>query len=302
MPLSRKNAEAALDGLAARLALDRTAAAAGIVEIVENNMATAARIHIAEQGQDHRRYRLLAFGGAGPVHAYGLAQILGIEEVVFPRGAGVASAIGMLVAPRSAEFTRSYVQRLAGIDWEAVHVILRELEARGRELLVEAGAIVDEIRIESAADMRYVGQGYEVTVPVAHAVLLGRDVDGMRIAFESVYAERFGRSLPGMHIEVVSWRLRASSAAMADEVRLEQSAKSGKQSRTGERKVYFSEVGGFETTPVYSRYRLAAGEEVAGPAIIEEAESTVVVGPRARVVVDEAGNLVMHLSSKRAQA
>ncbi len=300
MPLLRQDAEAALDGLAGRLGLDRTAAAAGIVEIVENNMATAARIHIAEQGQDHRRYRLLAFGGAGPVHAYGLAQILGVQEVVFPRGAGVASAIGMLVAPRSAEFTRSYVQRVASIDWEAVHAILSELEARGRELLIEAGAAADDIRIEPAADMRYLGQGYEVTVPVEHAVLLGNDVDGLRRAFESVYAERFGRSLPDMQIEVVSWRLRASSAAMADEVRLEQSAQSGGQSRTGEREVYFAEIGGFKTTPVYSRTRLAPGEQVDGPAIIEEAESTVVVGPRARVVVDAAGNLVMRLSGKRA--
>ena len=302
MPLSRKDAETALDGLAGRLGLDRTAAAAGIVEIVENNMATAARIHIAEQGQDHRRYRLLAFGGAGPVHAYGLAQILGVQEVVFPRGAGVASAIGMLVAPRSAEFTRSYVQRLASIDWDAVHAILSELEARGRGLLLEAGATTDDIRIEPAADMRYLGQGYEVTVPVEHAVLLGRDVDGLRRAFESVYAERFGRFLPEMQIEVVSWRLRASSAAMADEVRLEQTAQSGGKSRTGEREVYFAETGGFKMTPVYSRSRLAPGAHVDGPAIIEEAESTVVVGPRARVVVDDAGNLVMHLSGRRARA
>ncbi len=300
MPLSREDAQAALDGLAGRLGLDRTAAAAGIVGIVENNMATAARIHIAEQGQDHRRYRLLAFGGAGPVHAYGLARILGVGEVVFPRGAGVASAIGMLVAPRSAEFTRSYVQRLAGIDWQAVHAILAELEARGRKLLIEAGATVSDIRIEPAADMRYVGQGYEVTVPVEHAVLLGCDMDGLRRAFEAVYEQRFGRSLPAMQVEVVSWRLRASSAAMADEVRLEQPARSDTQSRSGERAVYFAETGGFTMTPVYSRYSLAPDAQVDGPAIIEEAESTVVVGPHARVVVDHAGNLVMHLSAKRA--
>ena len=302
MPLSRNDAQGALDSLGARLGLDRTQAAAGIVEVVENNMATAARIHIAEQGQDHRRYRLLAFGGAGPVHAYGLAQILGVQEVVFPRGAGVASAIGMLVAPRSAEFTRSYVQRLVSIDWNAVHPILRELEARGRELLLEAGAAADNIRIEPAADMRYLGQGYEVTVPVEHAVLLDKDADGLRRAFEAVYAERFGRALPSMQIEIVSWRLRASSAPMADEVRLEQSAQSGGASRIGEREVYFAETGGFRTTPVYARIRLAPGEQVVGPAIIEEAESTVVVGPRARVTVDETGNLVMHLSGKRVQA
>ena len=299
MPLSRERAEAALDALAQRIGLDRIKAAAGIVEVVENNMATAARIHIAEQGQDHRRYRLLAFGGAGPVHAYGLARILGVEEVVFPRGAGVASAIGMLVAPRSAEFTRSYVQQLAFIDWKAVHGILSELEARGRELLIEAGAALGDIRIEPAADVRYVGQGYEVTVALAHSVLMNKDAAGLRSAFEAVYVERFGRSLPDMQVEVVSWRLRASAAAMADEVRLEQSGRSEGPSRTGERPVYFSELAGFRTTPVYSRGRIVAGDRVDGPAIIEEAESTVVVGPRAHVVIDQAGNLIMHLAEKQ---
>jgi len=299
MPLSRERAEAALDALAQRIGLDRIKAAAGIVEVVENNMATAARIHIAEQGQDHRRYRLLAFGGAGPVHAYGLARILGVEEVVFPRGAGVASAIGMLVAPRSAEFTRSYVQQLAFIDWKAVHGILSELEARGRELLIEAGAALGDIRIEPAADVRYVGQGYEVTVALAHSVLMNKDAAGLRSAFEAVYVERFGRSLPDMQVEVVSWRLRASAAAMADEVRLEQSGRSEGPSRTGERPVYFSELAGFRTTPVYSRGRIVAGDRVDGPAIIEEAESTVVVGPRAHVVIDRAGNLIMHLAGKQ---
>jgi N-methylhydantoinase A len=300
MRLDRAAADAALDRLAARLKLDRTAVAAGIVEIVENNMATAARIHIAEQGQDHRRYRLLAFGGAGPVHAYGLARILGIEEVVFPRGAGVASAIGMLVAPRSTEFTRSYLQRLATTDWDAVHRILADLEARGRELLLEAGAAAADIRIEPSADMRYVGQGYEVTVPVSRAALLERNSADLRAAFEAQYQERFGRTLPDMQVEVVSWRIRASSAPMADEVRLEQAATAADHRPVGERPVYFSELGAFTSTPIYARNRLSMGVRVEGPAVIEEAESTVVVGPRAHVTVDDNGNLIMHMHGRKA--
>ncbi|MCC7083235.1 MAG: hydantoinase/oxoprolinase family protein [Burkholderiales bacterium] len=295
MPLSRKHAEDAVDRLAQRLKLDRTATAAGIVEVVQNNMATAARIHVAEQGQDHRRYRMIAFGGAGPVHAYGLARILGISEVVFPRGAGVASAIGMLVAPRSAEFTRSYVQQLERTDWSAVHAILDELEARGRELLVEAGADASAIRIEPAADMRYLGQGYEVTVPVAHTVLLERDDRALRAAFEQVYVERFGRSLPGVPVEVVSWRLRASAAPMASDVRLEQDEQARGNALKGERPVFFTELGTYRSTPVYARMGLVAGQTIAGPAIVEEPESTIVVGPRARLVVQDDGNLVMHI-------
>jgi len=299
MKLDRAAAEAALDRLAKPLKLDRTAVAAGIVEIVENNMATAARIHIAEQGQDHRRYRLLAFGGAGPVHAYGLARILGIEEVVFPRGAGVASAIGMLVAPRSTEFTRSFVQRLASADWDAVHAILGELEARGREVLREAGAAAADIEIHPSADMRYVGQGYEVTVAVDRQALLDRDAAKLRLAFEAQYRERFARTLPDMQVEVVSWRVRASAAPMADEVRLEQTAVASSNAPIGERQVYFSELGAFTTTPVYARQRLAVGARVDGPAVIEEAESTVVMGPGAFVTVDANGNLIMHMQARK---
>lgn len=299
MPLSRKDAEDAVDRLAHRLDLDRTATAAGIVEVVQNNMATAARIHVAEQGQDHRRYRMIAFGGAGPVHAYGLARILGLSEVVFPRGAGVASAIGMLVAPRSAEFTRSYVQQLETTDWAAVHGILNELEARGRELLVESGAEAHDIHIEPAADIRYAGQGYEVTVPVAHEVLRAKDDRGLRRAFEQVYEQRFGRSLPGVAVEVVSWRLRASAAPMASEVRLEQGDRSDSgEACIGERPVYFPEVRAYRSTPVYMRARLRAGQSIPGPAIIEESESTIVVGPRGRIVVHESGNLLMHIEQR----
>ena len=298
MPLDRGAAEAALDRLAKQLRLSPAATAAGIVSIVENNMATAARIHVAEEGQDPRRYRLLAFGGAGPVHAYGLARILGISEVIFPRGAGVASAIGMLVAPRSAEFTRSYVQRLATINWETAHRILAELESRGQELLLEAGAEAHAIRVELAADMRYVGQGYEITVPLTQPILMGKNVDAVRRAFDAQYQIRFGRSL-NMPVEVVSWRVRVLAAPVADEVRLEQAAASREAGAIGERDVYFAEAGGFHTTPVLSRNRLAPGTQIKGPAIIEESESTVVVGPSAQVAVDETGNLVMCLEGKQ---
>lgn len=295
MPLSRIAAENALDELAAKLNISRVSTAAGIVEIVENNMATAARIHIAEQGQDHRRYRLLAFGGAGPVHAYGLAKILGVREVIFPRGAGVASAIGMLVSPRGAEFTRSYLQQLTTIDWISVSKILRELEERGREVLYEAGVSPHDVQIEAAVDMRYVGQGYEVTVPIDYTAISRKDKDSLRKRFEAVYEERFGRILPDIPIEAVSWRIRASSSPMVSGLAIEQPARPATDARIGERKVYFPELSKFTRTLVYSRYGLTCGTEICGPAIIEEAESTVVVGPRARIVVDKAENLVMYI-------
>ena len=120
-------------------------------------MATAARVHIAESGSDPLRYKMVAFGGAGPVHAYEIARLLNIAEVIFPRGAGVASAIGMLVAPRSVEYTQSLIAPLDRLDWPAVGATIAGLAARGRAVLREAGLADDAIALELSADLRYVG-------------------------------------------------------------------------------------------------------------------------------------------------
>jgi N-methylhydantoinase A len=149
MRLDRGRAEAALQRLGSSLGLDLFATAAGIARVVDNNMATAARVHIAEAGTDPLRYRMVAFGGAGPVHAFALARLLNIREVIFPRGAGVASAIGMLVAPRSVEFTRALVSLLDAIDWDAA--------ARGHAVLRNGGLADADIAVELSADMRYAG-------------------------------------------------------------------------------------------------------------------------------------------------
>jgi N-methylhydantoinase A len=295
MRLDADAAAAALGRLAARLGIGVTATAAGIVQVVENNMATAARIHIAEQGRDPRRYRMVAFGGAGPVHAYGLARLLHIGEVVLPRAAGVASAVGMLVAPRSVEHTRSLVCALEAPDWDAVHEVLDELDRRARALLAEAGVAPPDVQVEVAADMRYVGQGYEVTVPVGLDVVARRDAAGLTTAFQQTYRQRFDRTLPGLPVEVLSWRLRAQSPPAVSEVRLERETGTA-DARTATRPAYFREAGGFVETPVHARAGLAPGARVPGPALIEENESTVVVGPSATVWVDEHGNLVMRVN------
>jgi N-methylhydantoinase A len=285
----------ALDGLGAALGTERTRTAAGIVRVVENNMATAARVHIAEHGRDPRRYRLVAFGGAGPVHAYGVARLLHVREVVFPRAAGVASALGMLVAPRSVEHTRSLVSALDRPDWHAIEEVLAELEEGARAVLAEAGVATADVQVEVSADMRYAGQGYEVTVPVAEDVVRRRDAAGLSAAYELAYRSRFDRTLPGMPVEVVSWRLRALSPPAVDAVRLAGPRAGGQEPCTGSRRAYFPEAEGYLDTPVYARDRLCAGHTVAGPALIEEAESTVVVGPSASVRVDERENLLMTL-------
>jgi len=293
--LDRDAAEAALEHLGARLGITCTAAAAGIVEVVHNNMATAARIHIAEQGRDPRRYRLIAFGGAGPVHAHGVARLLHVSTVVFPRAAGVASAVGMLVAPRSVEYTRGLVCTLERLDWGGVTQAIGELETQAKELMREAGAEPDQATFELTADMRYVGQGYEINVPLPSGLVERRDSPALHAAFEAEYRRRFDRSLGNLGAEVVSWRLRVRSAPLVDRVEYELSERDSGPAQTAERPVYFPEIGEFTVTPVYARGRLRAGDIIQGPAVVEEAESVLVAGPGSTLHVDPLGNLVMQV-------
>ena len=294
MRLDRRAAERALGALGGAMRMDATAAAAGIHDVVNNNMATAARIHVAEQGQDPRRYRMVAFGGAGPIHAYGLARLLHLREVVFPKAAGVASALGMLVAPRSIEYTQSLVCRLDAFDWHPVRTLLRTLEQRARALLREAGARDDDIGIELAADMRYVGQGYEVTVPLDRSVASEADTAALTAAFHAEYKRRFDRTVADAPVEAISWRLRALSSPVVTRLRFDTSA-SAEGEGLGTRSVYFADVRNFVETPVYWRGALQVGETIQGPAIVEEPESTVVAGPAAVLRLEASGNLVMTL-------
>lgn len=295
MRIDRGCAERALGRLGQELGLDVIATAAGIARIVDNNMATAARVHIAEAGSDPLRYRMIAFGGAGPVHAYAIARLLNVGEVIFPRGAGVASAIGMLVAPRSVEFTRSLIAPIDSIDWDAVESILGDLGARGRAILREGGVGDKEIALHVSADMRYAGQGFELTVPLDPRALARRDAAALRGAFDALYEERFARNLGALPVEIVSWRVRVVAPPSVTEVRFADEDAGSGAPLIERRQAYFEELGGFVETPVYLRSRLRAGTIIEGPALVEEAESTAVVGPAATIAVDEFGNLIMSL-------
>jgi N-methylhydantoinase A len=292
MTLDTRAAQQALENLATQLDTDRRTAAAGIADVVNNAMATAARLYISEQGRDPRGYRMVAFGGAGPVHAYGVARLLHINEVVFPRGAGVASAIGMLVAPRAVECTTSLVVSLDDPDWDAVDATIDDLEKQARAQLEEADVHPADTRLEAAADMRYVGQGYEVTVPLPLEVIRAHDTEGLLAAFETEYRTRFDRVLHGMPAQVISWRLRAMSSPAVTTVELDQPDSPGTPAPTGIRPAYFPETGTYVDTPVYRRAHLGQ-TKITGPALIEETESTVVVGPAGSVHIDDKGNLVM---------
>ena len=299
MRLDETLARDAITELGKRLNLGLVETATGIARVVDNNMATAARVHIAEAGTDPLKYKMVAFGGAGPVHAYEIARLLNVREVIFPRGAGVASAIGMLVAPRSVEFTRSLVSNIDALDWKLIKGILRNLENQGRSILVEGGIANNDICAEVSADMRYAGQGFEITVPVTKAVVERRNRHLLRQIFITQYEDRFARSLGQLPIECVSWRVRVTAPASVQEVRLNLSAVQKTTLTIETRPAYFEEEQRFVDTPVYARSQLKVRTKIKGPALIEEDESTCVVGPSGSVTVDKFGNLVMtvHVSN-----
>ena len=282
--------------LAGPIGMSVTRAAQGIHEVVNENMATAARMHAAEQGVDIRGSALVAFGGAGPVHAYRVAKLLGVTRVVCPLGAGVMSSIGMLVAPKSFDSVQSYISRLDGVDWDHVNSVYEVMESSAVELLTSAGVEAGDIRVERSADMRYVGQGFEIVVPVPGGKLGPGLREALAAIFSETYESLFGRSLTDVPVETITWRLSASEPPPRPDIRFRAAeSETHPGGVKGERPVFLIEEGRFVDCPVFDRYGLEPGAMVNGLAIVEEREATVFVGPDARCVIDEHLNLVMSL-------
>ena len=279
--------------LSAKLGVSADDAALGIRRIVDETMAAATRMHMAEKGRDPRRFTLIAFGGAGPVHACDLARLLKIKRVLVPLGAGVASAIGFLVAPPATDLVRSLVGRLEKLDWAKIAALYAEMVVEARGLLLGAGADPADIIYKPAADMRYVGQGFEIPVPMPSLAPGQDDVAAIAENFLVAYRERFGRALDGLQIEALTWRLAASAPGRDIAMEGAQQAEAGEAQR-GIRRTLF-EGHGWCDCAVYDRYRLAPGAAFAGPALVEERESTCVIPPGAQVSVDKHRNLVIEL-------
>lgn len=295
MRLDRMAALAAIrDKVAKPAKLDEIQAAWGIHEIVNENMATAARLHILERGEDPRQLTMVAFGGAGPIHAHRVAAKLGIPRILYPLGAGVASAHGLLDAPMSRDLVRTYPERLDAIDWDELGALYGEMEGTARGSMGEATD--DGLQLIRLADMRYSGQGYEIQVPSPP----GPYSAASRIAFESaflaVYERIFGRRVTDVPIEMVNLRLFARRPGPSNPVVAHAHATAGGPANKGERPVYFGQVRDFVACPVHDRYRLERGTTVSGPAIVEEFETSVVIEPGRVGVVDQALNVVVNLS------
>jgi N-methylhydantoinase A len=295
MHLDLDRTEAAIAALGERLGLSPIEAAWGIHQVVNENMAGAARIHAVERGRDPRGYPLFAFGGAGPVHAYGVATILGVPELVVPLGAGVTSALGFLVAPFAFDYVRSYYAPLDAVEWESVNALLHEMESEGMETLAAAGVPDGAMTFRRTVEMRYRGQGHEVSVQLPDGTLDATTNGALETAFEEVYKRLYGRVAAGVALEALTWRVVASGPRPEISLAAEDAGTDDASAAIkGERPIYLPDRREHVRVPVYDRYRLGPGAAFTGPAVVEERESTVIIGGGS-TVIDAYRNLIVTL-------
>jgi N-methylhydantoinase A len=303
MPLDVAAARGAVERLAARLDLPPTDVAWGIHDVVNESMASAARVHVAERGRDPRAYALLCTGGAGPVHAWSVAGKLGLSRVVCPPSAGVASALGLLVAPARVDRVATVGIRLDRDDCAELEAAFRRLEDETRAILADSGVELETATFQRLADGRFLGQGFDLVVTLPPGPYDSPDVEGTRralgAAFEEAYREKFALTPPNVPVEFINIRVAARAAVAGSAVVLDgRAGTAGGEAIKGRRPAYFREAGGFVETVVYDRAGLAAGQEFVGPAVVEEDGSTLVVGPGAQARVAPTGNLIVTLADR----
>jgi N-methylhydantoinase A len=291
------DAAAAHDALLAevggKLGLPAEMAALGVVEMVDENMANAARVHAIESGKTYEGRTLIAFGGAGPVHACRVAEKVGINRVLVPSGAGVGSAIGFLRAPVGYEVVRSLYQRFSSFDVAAVNDLLRDMEQEAIEV-VERGGFGAEMTETRTAYMRYVGQGHEIPVPLPARALGAEDITGIRAAYDREYAKFYDRPVPGSDVEIMSYAVVVMTVNEIDEAAVLESglfAPEAVPSRT--QPVRDTITGDVSAWNVYDRAMLATGTTITGPAIVAEDETSTLVAPGWLASVNGLGYIEM---------
>lgn len=280
--------------IAEPLGLSVEEAAYGIFQVVNESMISATRVHIAERNADARRMKLVAFGGAGAVHADRIARELKMQGYVCPASAGVASALGFLTAPVSFEFSRTFLTELADEELQSLDHVFRDLAREGEAVLLDSGVQPDAVRFERRVEVRHRGQGHVIEIPLPEGRLHEVGAEALRRGFFERYAKVYGHAHEHLVVEVTTCRLAALGPVPT--VRLARSVPDGRdasRAQKGVRQAYFKELGGFVETPVYDRYRLGAGMQFEGPAVVEQVDSTAVIGPGTRVGVDEYLNLIV---------
>ena len=288
--LSIADAKTALIGtLGQSLDMDAVTAAFGLAEVVDENMANAARVHAVENGEDLAEYTMIAFGGAAPLHAARLCEKLGITRCLIPKGAGVGSAIGFLRAPFSFEASRSVYMRLSDLSPETVQDLFTELEAEATGFVRSCDATAP-IKAEHKIYMRYVGQGWEIPVSLTAAQAAHPDAETYLKLFEADYTRLFGRVVDGLDIEITVWSVNAATptatVTLVKPLTEVTSAKSADH-----RQMFDTALGNMTTAQVTARSGLVPGDRICGPAIITEDETTIIIPSSRRATVQNDGTV-----------
>ena len=287
--------------VAGPLGLSLTAAADGILRIAATTMSCAVKGVTTERGLDAGAFALVAYGGAGPLHASLVARELGMRTVIVPGAPGLFSAYGMLFADLRHDHVRTWFTRLQAAAFDEVERIYRELEEEGRQALGKTSMTPARVTLGRAADMRYVGQEHAVTVDLPLGVFARRDRGAIKRHFDAMHERRYGTSAPEERAEIVS--LRSTVTGIMKKPRPRKIGVGGRRppaaAATGRRPVYFGEAGGFLPTPTFARAALLAGNRIPGPALVEEHASTTVLLPGDRLEVDAYGNLMIRVGGRR---
>lgn len=302
MRLDVAAAEAALNThVAGPLGLSLTEAADGILRIAVTAMSYAVKGVTTERGLDAGDFALVAYGGAGPLHATQVAREIGIRNVIIPNAPGVFSAFGMLFSDLRYDFVRTWPMHLADASFDEIERIYGELESQGRQAIGGAAVAPQKITVKRAADMRYIGQEHAVTVDLPMTVFTKRDRAAIKKHFDAMHERRYGTSAPTERAEIVSLRATVTGVMQKPPpAKVKRGQKTPpKAAFTGKRPVYFGSKGKFVSTPTFARAALLAGNRIAGPALIEEHASTTVLIPGDTLEVDDYGNLMITISKTR---
>ena len=286
--------------VAGMLELDKHWASLGILETVDENMANAAKVHAVERGRVLNRHAMIAFGGGAPLHACRIARKLGIDRVIIPKGAGVGSALGFLRAPMSFEVVRSFKTQFSHFELEQVNRILEEMSLEAHSMNLQQNAGSEETVEERKVDVRYLGQGHELTIPINPGKLSTKDVEELREKFEELYHQIYGLNLPEMEVEAISWSVTVKSPEVTTIQKNSEGMDQTVPEAIGLREVFDTNLERVEQAKVYNRSDLCPGQSIHGLCVIQEPETTVIVPQGFMGWMNPMGHIILEDQNKKS--
>ncbi len=289
-----KSRQAIKEKCADKLGMDVVTAANGIIEIANAAMVNALRLVSVQRGYDPREFTLIAFGGAGPLHANRIAAEMQVPTTLIPMSPGIFSALGLLVTDLKHDYATTMIRRVDALDTREIQEAFEKMSREGHAMLLREGVAENDVQFSRQVEMRYVGQSYELALALPNHELAIDEIAGLLDQFHRAHERAYGFSAPTEPTEFVNLRLTAMGKISKPELHeLKNMNPDASLARKEARQVYFAEANGYVDCAIYDRYKLGAGARVQGPAVVEEFDSTVVIHPEYHADVDRYGNLLI---------